>query len=188
MIDEKDVREFYRADFEHFAESYWRNEAVGESRLNIFLGLIATVYGAVGFLGKSNDHVDWQAMRSPAIAASIALLVIGALTLLRVLKRNAATDDFIRAMGLLRKTLTDGKCQHVDHLKTGRTAFSGGTKHVVACINAGLVAILTWVIAPGWVWPVAFSLTVFVAQEVLIRRVEDHYQTQRDKAAQAPHS
>ena len=43
-------REFLLKDFEHIAESYWRNEELGESRLNVFIGVVTAVLGGVGYL------------------------------------------------------------------------------------------------------------------------------------------
>ena len=75
-------RELLLADLEHFEESIWRNEEIGEKRFNFFLTLVTAVAGGLLALW-TGDRVpaDFRA-RLPALTwqSNLALLILGLLT------------------------------------------------------------------------------------------------------------
>ena len=43
----KDPQDFLEKEYDHFAESFWKNEETGERKLNIFIGLTTIIATAV---------------------------------------------------------------------------------------------------------------------------------------------
>lgn len=82
------------ADIEHFGESMWRNEEVGEKRFDFFVTLVTAVLAGLVALATSGDAAAREMLRPTAVWATGALLLIGVLSYLRMVHRNRVTDQY----------------------------------------------------------------------------------------------
>lgn len=103
---ENGIDPFLIAEYQHFADSFWRTEELGEKRLNFFISLITAAVAGLVVLATSDSgftdkHVQWL-----AFATGLALLLFGLSTLLRMLRRNEAADEYKAAMDLVRGRFT----------------------------------------------------------------------------------
>src|SRR5437016_3578356 len=101
-----DDRAFLEREFDHWADSYFRNEALGEQRLSFFVGLVTTVLGGLTYLLKDKDLLALdRSARLIAAVATLGLFGLGLLTLFRLVRRNRVTDGCLRALGEIRRLL-----------------------------------------------------------------------------------
>ena len=157
----KEVKDLLLADHRQFSEMFLKNEQMGETRVNWFIGIVTAVSGAlVALITKEKAPIAPPTMRWIVIAALVALLIFGFLTLLRMIKRNASTDGQKRALDNVRQTFQDhfdpGLALH-DYYpfrvpkkkkqknarlrnKLSKIRQFGGLAHFVAGINSVLVA------------------------------------------------
>jgi hypothetical protein len=168
-------RAFLQADFEHFADSYQRNEELGERRFQLFIAVVTAVLGGVGFLAQRASGNGWLPVKEVAIAATLGLLGFGLLTLMRVLRRNEVTNELLAAMKRLREQLA-GKALVDRYFPTAppkpRPFLNGGMKHLVAVVNGGLGALLAFFWLQGQDQPpgtVAAVLTAAACLTVLLQ-------------------
>lgn len=91
-------KEFLLEEYRHFAESFWRNEEVGEKRINFFITLVtAVIAGLVALATKS--EIDVYPI---AVFALVVLLFFGIVMLKRMIKRDTVTDEYKLAMDMIR--------------------------------------------------------------------------------------
>jgi hypothetical protein len=97
MIDKTPAKDLLIADLEHFGESRWRNEEVGEKRFEFFVTLVTAVAAGLVVLASAQEKV-FQTLKTtlPELAgqASLALLIFGLLTYFRMLHRDWVTTEF----------------------------------------------------------------------------------------------
>lgn len=91
------------ADLEHFGEARWRNEEVGEKRLNVFITLVTAVSGGLVALATTDHAPDEATMRRLVVVATAVVWILGLVTWLRLLKRNAVTDQYQATLTLIRQ-------------------------------------------------------------------------------------
>lgn len=175
---------FLVEDFKHWGESYFRNEASGDTRLSFFVGVIASVFAALGVIASVNQRFDLGQVRDIGTAATLGLLAIGFLTLLRILRRNRVTDGYLHALNRIREHFVRDEALLRDYLKKvprtrARLASFGGIAHVVAAVNAALVFVAFWIAAGGrlgaaivFVVGAIAAVIGFLLQEALIQRSE----------------
>jgi hypothetical protein len=142
------------AEYKNLADSFWRNEETGERRLNFFITLVTAVIAAlVALATKQNDALPPADVRLIAVYALLALLAFGLTTLLRIMKRNWATDEYKRAMAQIRdqfKSADERLANYQPFGKKRRTLFAGGLVEIIAVINSLIVAALVALISfPG---------------------------------------
>lgn len=135
------------ADLEHFGESLWRNEEVGEKRFNFFITLVTAVIAGLVAFHTSDAQLDPPTMKAVTNGALIALLVLGLLTYMRMLQRNRVTDQYQRTLKYIRQKLAD--LNHLPEYKvpqpldTGiRKWFRGGLAETVGAIDSVLLCTL----------------------------------------------
>jgi 8-oxo-dGTP pyrophosphatase MutT (NUDIX family) len=140
-----DAKELLLQDFRYFTDSFWKNEQIGETRVNWLIGLVTAAGAGLASLASKQPRVE--NLRTIAAVAIAALLVFGLVTLLRVLKRNEATDTYKHALDASRqmfKDYFDGKQilgQYAPFPKI-KSRKGGGLAHNVAAINGLLAAAL----------------------------------------------
>jgi putative (di)nucleoside polyphosphate hydrolase len=98
--------EFLLKEIEHFTESMWRNEEVGEKRFSFFVTLATAVGTGFAALGASEHIVKPSVFIEIAGWAAAVLLMLGLLTYLRMLQRNRVTDECQRTLVYIRSLLT----------------------------------------------------------------------------------
>jgi ABC-type multidrug transport system fused ATPase/permease subunit len=150
----RNTDDFLLAEYKNLADSFWRNEETGERRLNFFITLVTAVIAAlVALATKQNDALTQASVKLIAVYALLALLAFGLVTLLRLLKRNRTTDEYKRAMALIRDQFRDADerlANYQPFKKKQRALFVGGLVEIVAVINSLIVAALVALVSfPG---------------------------------------
>jgi 8-oxo-dGTP diphosphatase len=150
-----EAKELLLRDYQYRSESLWKSEAAGETRVNLFIGLITFTAGAVGTLiSKEPRWSDSLSAIVPAVA--LALLLLGIVTFLRMIVRNNNTDLCKHQMDLIRQTYVDqfdrdGSWVHYDLFPTSEKAPRqarvkardfGGMAQTVAVVNGLLFTVM----------------------------------------------
>ncbi|MHC4548625.1 MAG: NUDIX domain-containing protein [Planctomycetota bacterium] len=139
------------ADLEHFGESMWRNEEVGEKRFSFFVTLVTAVAAGLVALLTSEEPTAHDYVRTTAAAAIAGLLVVGMLSYLRMLQRNRVTDEYQRTLryirGRYREACPELKSYRVPVRSTKpwvQKYLRGGYAETVGTINGVLLFGLLW--------------------------------------------
>jgi 8-oxo-dGTP pyrophosphatase MutT (NUDIX family) len=147
------AKELLLADYKYLGESFWKNEETGETRVKFFITLVTAVLAALAALAKSKDGlVTNDVLALVSIYALFALMVLGTVTLFRMMQRNATTDGFKQYMDDIRHRFK-GDLDQVPLLE-GYKPFRhsppirklGGLAHTVAALNSLLAAALAGII------------------------------------------
>jgi hypothetical protein len=93
-------KDFMLAQYKALSDSFWRNEELGERRVNFLIALVTAVIAALVALADVKQ-VDFEDIVLPSIPAVTALLLLGIVTWCRMLRRNRVTDEYKRAMGIV---------------------------------------------------------------------------------------
>ncbi len=101
-VSNSDSKEFMIAQYAALSDSFWRNEELGERRVNFLIALVTAVTGALVTLAGVQGR-KLEDLLLPSIPAATVLLLLGAVTWRRMLKRNLVTDEYKRAMNLVRR-------------------------------------------------------------------------------------
>jgi len=160
--------EFLLAEYQNNRDAFWRNEELGERRVNFFLTLTTAVMAALAIREKgilaSGGNVD------PIVFYGLgAVLLFGVVTLARIIRRNLVSHEYLRAVARIRRYFTDRDQQILRHLyykpyddrpqrkKDWNELFSlgtGGLVETVALVNSIIVAALCALFAfprPEWI-------------------------------------
>jgi bis(5'-nucleosidyl)-tetraphosphatase len=150
MDDRQIARDLLIQDYQHLSDSFWKNEQSGETRVNWFIGIVAGVCGGLVTLRTAEHRPCGEALQLIIIAALLALLTLGFVTLARLSMRNTVTDEYKEGMRRIRenlKALSGGLLYDYSPFyrpDSGRRF--GGLAHVVAVINSLLVVIATGIL------------------------------------------
>jgi 8-oxo-dGTP pyrophosphatase MutT (NUDIX family) len=145
------VKEFLLAEYNRFADLFWRNEQAGETRVNWFIGIVtAAIGGLIVLVTKAEGRLNSEQLRLIAVTGLAAVLVFGLVTFARMLIRNEKTDEYKKSLDTIRQRFqdyldADGILWRYYPLDApaknepkGRRI--GGLAHIVAAINAVMVA------------------------------------------------
>ena len=148
----EDAKDLLLEDYRYFTDSFWKNEQTGETRVNWYIGIVTAAAGGLVGLTSAEHRPHGEPLRLIFVASLFALLVFGIITLLRIVKRNKATDGYKRGIDVVREMFTD----HFDgdHIllhyypfrkkkkASGKsvTRRLGGLTHTVLTINSLLLA------------------------------------------------
>jgi len=150
------AKEFLLEDYQQLHVDYWNNEQSGESRVNWFIGIVTAVVGGLLALASADSHPKGAFLRLIAVGGLLALLAFGIITLIRMIKRNEASDRYkaglARVRLLFKKHFDDGEIlvgyDPHPHSPVKGIRKASGLAHTVAIINslilAGLVAVLAY--------------------------------------------
>jgi hypothetical protein len=97
------LKELLFKDYDYLADSFWKNEQSGETRVNLFIGLLTLVVGALVTL-STTDGLETESLRLVFVLSLGFLLVLGLITFLRILKRNKYTSEIKLGLDEIRKT------------------------------------------------------------------------------------
>lgn len=139
------IDDFLIAEHQHFADSFWRTEELGEKRLNFFISLLTTAVAGLVVLATSESALTESEMQWVAFATGLALLLLGASTLLRMLRRNEVADQYKDAIGLVRKTFCNRYAleRYEPFGELSRHLFTGGLAQTAALLNSMIAGALT---------------------------------------------
>ncbi len=137
------------ADLNHFSQSMWRNEEVGEKRFNFFLTLVTAVMAGLVALETHGGVIHSRRMIYGL--AILFLFMVGIMTYLRMLKRNHVTDEYQRTLKSIRKNLSDLAADHLAYHVPVRSTplpwlFSGGYAESLAVMNGLLLAGFVYIV------------------------------------------
>lgn len=185
------VKDLLLEDYRYRAESLWKNEAGGETRINLLVGLVTFVVGALFTLhSDKGGGVKGEPLRYLILASMASLLALGLITFARILRRNEHTNECKQGLDTIRQYFKD----HLDpngllldyypirepHWRKEKPQTKslwkqykreidprrfGGLAHTVAGINALIVA----AIIGGFVFP--FSEVVVRLRDLPYSRV-----------------
>jgi len=95
---------FLLAEHQYFRDSLQHNEEVGEKRVNYFISLTTAMITAfVALMSIDIVFFSMEQLLLITVVAMIGLLIIGWLTMLRILKRNKNTDRCKQRLDLVRQ-------------------------------------------------------------------------------------
>ncbi len=154
-------------DYRYISELFHRNEQSGETRLNLFIGIVSLVISALALIITSEKPPFGEnSIQLIIIVSLIALIFLGFITMARMLMRNESTDRQKQGLDTIRQVFMD----HFDdeHILTEYHPFRppqkineneretmgglqfyekeiihrkfGGLAHTVAAINSLLIA------------------------------------------------
>jgi hypothetical protein len=172
--------EFLLAEYQHFADSFWRTEELGEKRVNFFISLVTAVVIALVALAQDKGRFSTTQVEGIAFAAGTALLMVGIFTFMRMIRRNDVTDQYKKAMDMIREHFrAAGNMNDYEPFeKLPRMLGTGGLAQTVALLNS---LIAGGVAAAGFLFftrpsliaipaLAGFALTLGVHFDVLRRR------------------
>jgi hypothetical protein len=83
------------AEYAHFADGIFKNEEIGERRIEFFLTIATAILGCVILL-LTSEHVSLSvyAVRRMALAALLGLFLMGVMTFCRILQRDFVTGEY----------------------------------------------------------------------------------------------
>lgn len=102
-----DPRDLLLADLEHFGESLWKNEEIGEKRLSFFITVTTAVGGGLAALHVRTGEAAQELFQASARAGLGALLILGLLAFLRMLHRNRVTDQYKDTLASIRRVYAE---------------------------------------------------------------------------------
>jgi hypothetical protein len=100
------AKELLLADHGYFSQLFLRNEQIGETRVNWFIGIVTGAAGGLVALVTKSD-LTGDVNRLITIAALFALLLFGVVTLFRIIQRNRTTDGFKKDLDNVRQVFRD---------------------------------------------------------------------------------
>ena len=161
------IDDFLLAEYQHFADSFWRTEELGEKRLNFLISLLTAAVAGLVVLATSESGFTDSQVQWVAFSVGLALLLVGVSTLLRMLRRNEVADQYKDAMDLVRRNFCDryGLTNYKPFKKLPRRLFTGGLAQTAALLNsmiAGAVTALALLSAMSAGWLALVAGLVFV--------------------------
>lgn len=200
-VESFDAAAFMLAEYQRHLEGFWRSEELGERRLSFFLTIVTAVLGAIALVIDAEAALVGQI--DPLIFYALgAILLLGALTLARVVRRNLTSSAELRAAGRLRRYFVDRDPAISRYLyykayddrpvrmRAWRHLLSlgaGGYVETIALINAfvvaavALLAMIALHSAPAlrWMAALAAAALAWVAQFWYVKR---RYDRERPRA------
>lgn len=157
-----DAKDLLIADLEHFEESLWRNEEIGEKRFSFFVTLVTAVAGGLVAFYTRDESQSWKPEQSQPLiaAASGVLLLICVLSYLRMLHRNHVTDQYKKTIRYIRATYCAklGLAEYCVPIASGNPGkvegfrkkwLRGGYAETMAVMAGIIFAVFIWALKPS---------------------------------------
>lgn len=166
--------DFLLAEHAHICDSLLKNEEDGEKRVASFVTIASAVGAALGFLLGGGARIAQIGPRSLAGVTLVALFALGHVTFLRVVTRNAASDDYKRRLNKVRGYFVRPDTKELEYVPfdpytnpdrepLALFAFgSGGWLEIVTLVNALLVGALTADMATLLPQPSSMRPSIFI--------------------------
>ena len=175
----EEAKELLLADLKYLNESFWKNEEIGETRVRFFITLVAAVLTALATIsGIKNDIINVNYKFIISVYTLIALLILGIITLLRILKRNSVTDGYKKGMDKIREQFKiyfdpSGKLSLYDPFSKPikESVFRrkiGGLAYTVASLNSIIVLAIAGLILYKFYTALCISVTIELHLFILI--------------------
>jgi hypothetical protein len=171
------VKEYLLAEYRYVTESLWKVNDLGEKRVTFFVTLVTAVLAALVTLvthdtASNLSHVQGST-RAIVLFALVGLLVIGYMTLLRMIHRNRETHEYeLQLRGIYERfaaaypVLGGYACLEPERARHRRALLIkyGGLVETVAAINGLLLAALVVLAASSWDgWTIGYTVAAGVA-------------------------
>jgi len=155
-------------EYQRFAEFLWRNEEVGERRVQFLVTLTTAICGGVaGLSAYYGERLPSETLDVVLVGGMCAVFIFGLLTFLRLLQRNRVTDSYKAALDYLRgqaKKLSPGLAELELPLgRTGSRFLRGGLAETTAAANSFTISVIAWIGAERSHRPLLASLAAIVS-------------------------
>ena len=192
---------FMVSELEHTADSVLRNEEDGERRVTVFLTIAGGAGAALAFIA-GDEAVEPYEVNPLFVTVLVAMLVVGYVTFVRVVRRNLASDEYKERLNRARTYFVPNRADpriakylpfnpyelelraEPHWLSIGR----GGWLETTAVVNALIAGALgaTLVPTPTWFRDALVALLFagiswFLMIEDARRRYRNHRQRVRDR-------
>ena len=152
-------------EYNHMAESFLKNEELGERRVDFFITLTAAVPVALIAILKNEIGLQDGKVYLIFFGGFTALLLFGIITLVRMTHRNIETDKFLNAVARIRQYFVKQNDEekllylyfdpYEEHHHEREKIFNfgkGGLVEMVACINSLIVSALLTLLTLFMIW------------------------------------
>lgn len=162
-------KELLLAEYEYFTDSIWKNEEVGEKRVEFFITLATAVMAAVITLVTSKrTNLAKSDIQQISTAALFSILLLGLITYLKMLKRNEVTKEYRKIVDFVREKLAQmsNLSGYKPPFQEHKHIFQGGLAETVGMMNSLILAALVaiWVgKGPGWILVIAVFIVGFIS-------------------------
>jgi 8-oxo-dGTP pyrophosphatase MutT (NUDIX family) len=190
------IKDILLADYNYLQTSFWKNEEVGEKRVEFFIAIATAVLSGLAVLlaasyrnGKVAEITDLVV--PIAIFSLLWLLFFGLITLLRLLKRNEVTDGYKIDMDRIRERYKDiydveGALSDYSIFRAKRgKAFPirkiGGLAHSIAVANGIIVAALALILVLALSKRPVISAIVSIVCFLFATGIQFAYISRRDR-------
>jgi hypothetical protein len=103
-----DAKDLLLHDYRYLSDSFARSEQLGETRVNLFIGVVTVVVGAlVSMMTTEKLQVASNLRYLIVIGSLVSLLLFGVITLSRMLTRNRTSDLYKRGLDTVRQAFKD---------------------------------------------------------------------------------
>lgn len=173
MEDEK----LLLAEYKLFTESFWKNEEVGEKRVEFFITLTAAIIaGIVTLITSEHPNISNTDVQQIAIAALTSTFLFGLITFLRILQRNRVTDEYKEIIGYLRDQIKKRSINLSGYeipFRSQKRLLRGGLAESVALMNSIILSVIVALLLGrdlGWLVVLFTFLILFVFQTGIARK------------------
>jgi len=162
MAQRIDDQELLLEEYKYFTGSFWKNEEIGEKRVEFFITLTTAVIAAVVTLITSDRATSYGIdIRQIGLAALAGILLIGLITFLRMLKRNRVTDEYKDKIDYIREQLRIRSINLPEYkipFRSDNRLIKGGLAETIGMMNSIILAVIVaiwlgygfgWLIASG---------------------------------------
>jgi len=174
-------------DYHRFIEAFWKNEEIGEKRVNFFITLVTAVLaGIVAFVTKKGEPggIPSDIANKIILGALSGILIVGLVTFLRIIQRNDVTDEYKGILNYIHSNLKERGIALSEYelpyaprkTKIKKWLLQSGLAEMVAAMNSFVLVCLVfpmfhkcylgpWVPAAG-----AFILSYILQKSIIIQR------------------
>lgn len=151
MIDDEKL---LLAEYLHFSDGLFKNEEIGERRIEFFVTIATAVLAGVALLLTSDRlRVGEESVRKIALAALLGLLLLGIVTFSRILQRDKVTAEYKRIQRYLREELRKRSASMEEYdipfASARHKLLRGGLAVTAAGLNSLIVAFFIAIFASG---------------------------------------
>jgi putative (di)nucleoside polyphosphate hydrolase len=170
--------ELLLAEYARFADSFWKNEEVGEKRLNFYITLTTAVLaGVIALVSSDYKNISDDTVRLIVTGALSGVFLFGLTTFFRILQRNRVTDEYKKTLdyirGELKRRSTNLSDFELPLQRDPPKRFKGGlaeTAGVMNCLVLAVILALWWGIGWCWLWVPVPPIILGIIQWILVKK------------------
>jgi putative (di)nucleoside polyphosphate hydrolase len=166
-------------DYHRFIEAFWKNEEIGEKRVNFFITLVTAVLaGIVALLTKKGDPggIPSDIADMIILGALSGIWIMGLATFLRIIQRNDVTDEYKNILNYIHRNLKERGIALSEYelpfapkkTRTRKWLLQSGLAEMVAAMNSFLLACLVFsMFHKCYLWPWVLAAGAFILSYIL---------------------